>query len=266
VSYHYNPVAWDPWAEPSEYPDEVDLNDPDPHPSVALAEELYNKMPPKKQKEMDSLSCQFKKGDLPGEWRIPVRYWRSFILSMQEELEQMDAPEIGYMATGSPTIWTPRPEWRLEDLSEFDEEIVYHGTRALTIIQHEGLCAPVADVASGDDYGWEDVWKSEVGHSYRKMLDTRQRRRFNSFFGRDSARLFRNDELGGMVSLFWITMRKKTAEAYLDQRDSAVLEVDLSQLNYYWFFEDDILGESSYVFVMPTECPQAPPEAFEVVG
>ena len=63
----------------------------------------------------------------------------------------------------------------------------------------------------------------------------------------------------------WTTERLSTAQSY--GRGGAVFPVDQTKLRYYWLGEDDLQGEHSWYFVMPTDCPQAAPEAFEeVVG
>lgn len=148
------------------------------------------------------------------------------------------------------------PEW-------WPDDPVFHRTNAFSAIMAEGLCAPVAEMASNDpEYGWEAVWKEEVYSTYRHYLTKEQRRAFNAIFGEESARLVRKDEFGQLVSLFWVTKMRRDGRR---EGDRATLEVDLSKLRYYWWFPDEILGDASYCFVLPTDCPQALPDAFKLI-
>jgi hypothetical protein len=147
----------------------------------------------------------------------------------------------------------PLPDW-------WPDEPAYHGTRALDAIMCEGLCAPPAEYAAADpDYGWEAVWRDELYHSYLHHLEPGQRAAFNAIFGEGPAP-FPEHSFGQLVSLFWVSRYRRVAAGC-----GPALEVDLSQLRYYWWFPDEVLGERSYVFVLPTNCPQAPPSAFRPV-
>lgn len=146
----------------------------------------------------------------------------------------------------------PLPDW-------WPKQRAYHGTRAAyEVLLDQGLCAPGAVNASGDDYGWKDVWRDEVWHSYTNHLDGAQKRRFRDQSGLAGRRPSK-DAIGEVVALFWVTKRLQTAASHGD-----VLDVNLAALRYYWWFPDNVLGESSYVFVMPVDCPQALPAAFSM--
>ena len=60
------------------------------------------------------------------------------------------------------------------------------------------------------------------------------------------------------------TTRSKRKRAAASHGD--LFSVNLAMLRYYWWFPDEILGEESYVFVLPTDCPQALPAAFTLVS
>ena len=160
-----------------------------------------------------------------------------------------------------PTLLHPPGALAIDPLPDWWPEMrAYHGSRASWQIENEGLCAPTAEYASGDpEYGWSAVWKDELYQSYRHHLTAEQRRKFNALFG-ENARPFPKDTFGELVSLLWVTKNIEEAESYGD-----VYEVDLSKLNYYWWFPDEIAGKGAYVFVMPTDCPQALPSAFKRV-
>lgn len=150
-------------------------------------------------------------------------------------------------APGSEAVM-PLPEW-------WSEQSVYHGTsaRVWRAIQDEGFCCPPAfDCSDGGEYGWDAVWKHETYAAY-KSLTREQRRVFHRHVGHTGRSLVPMRALGYGVSLFWVSLSQRVAESY-----GVVTEVDLSLLRYYFWFEDEILGEQSYVFVMPMDCPQAP--------
>ena len=152
----------------------------------------------------------------------------------------------GFTGRGSRSL-----EIALEDLPEWwIEEPVYHGTNTESwrSIQREGLRCPVAESASGDEcgFGWKDVWREEVYASW-KALSLEQHQRFAALLGvnaKDVTRRF----LGENTSLFWVSKRKSVTENY-----DVPTVVDLSQLRFYWWFKDDVLGNDSYVFVLPID-------------
>lgn len=150
-------------------------------------------------------------------------------------------------SVAAPFALEPLPDW-------WPEEPVYHGTRYeyLASIQRNGLCAPPAWRASGDNYGWAEVWRHEVAASYRE-LTAEQRRKLNAHLGLPAGTRLTQKMLGQAVSLWWVSKDRRVAESY-----EVVNAVDLSQLNYFWWFPDTVLGQQSYVFVLPTACPQAP--------
>jgi hypothetical protein len=141
----------------------------------------------------------------------------------------------------------PLPKW-------WPREPIFHGTtlRALKSIQKNGLCAPRAERASFDDYGWEEVWAEEVYASY-KRLSRAQQLRFHAMLGAPTDLKMTKALLGSSVSLWWVSADVHVVEGY-----EVVTEVDLSKLDYYWWLRDDVRGESSFVLVLPTSCPQAP--------
>jgi hypothetical protein len=152
----------------------------------------------------------------------------------------------------------PLPEW-------WPDEPVYHGTRAWAKIKQQGLHAPLAEDAAPDpDYGWDAVWKSELYESYRHHLSPAQRRQFHHHFGSEPG-LLSMRALGQLVSLFWISRQRRVAASYGGIEGGQALQVDLHQLRYYWWFSDEILGDASYVFVLPADGPQALPSAFTPV-
>ena len=146
----------------------------------------------------------------------------------------------------------PLPDW-------WPEEPVFHGTKraAWRSIQSDGLCAPVAQYASGDDYGWREVWRHEIHASY-KGLSREQRSLFHHHVKWEERRQMSMAALGESVSLWWVSKRRSVAERY-----DVLTQVDLSVLDYYWWLPDEVLGEQSYVFVLPTDCPQAPPSVLK---
>ena len=147
----------------------------------------------------------------------------------------------------------PLPSW-------WPKKKAYHGTYddSVAAIQREGFCCPPAHECSDRaEYGWERLWKGEVYKAYREKLDDRQRRAFHAHLGLATggrrSTLVTADEIGERVSLFWVSRDQGVANRY-----EAVTEVDLSQLRYYFWFEDTSKGRQSYVFVLPRACPQAP--------
>jgi hypothetical protein len=149
----------------------------------------------------------------------------------------------------------PLPDW-------WPDEPVFHGTNrdAWSAIQKDGLCAPIAQNASGDDYGWNEVWRREIHASY-KALSKEQRRLLHRHVGHPPGRPMNMLDLGENVSLWWVSKQRRVAEGY-----SIVTQVDLSVLDYYWWLPDEVLGDESYVFVLPTDCPQAPPRLLERIA
>lgn len=139
---------------------------------------------------------------------------------------------------------------------------LYHGTRDAKHVLYLGLQQPPAygSVGGDPDYGWSGLWRSEMYSVYRR-LDPKMRRDFHQQLGFESGRLLSAETLGEMVSLFWVTTSLQTAQRY---GRGHVFEVDASQLSYYWWFGDE-MEKNSYVFVMPSDGPQAPPSAFKLV-
>jgi len=153
--------------------------------------------------------------------------------------------------------------YALHPLTRFKYQTVFHGTSeaAWKAIRRDGLCAPVAENASKwGSYGWREVWRHEVYASY-KNLSPEQRRRFHSLAGHPPGKLMSMTDLGRSVSLWWVSLRDRIAHTY-----DVVTQVDLSVLDYYWWLPDTILEEDSYVFVLPTNCPQAPPSVLKRWG
>jgi hypothetical protein len=157
----------------------------------------------------------------------------------------------------------------LGPLGWLEGETLYHGSGAPARLMTEGYCAPPAEdfidfdaITPGEGYDWPDYWSSVVYDDYRRM-SKEQRRSFHEMVGWGRPHLMPMEELGQRVSMMWTTERLSTAQSY--GGSGAVFQVDQTKLRYYWWGEDDLQGERSWYFVMPTDCPQAAPEAFEEV-
>jgi len=149
---------------------------------------------------------------------------------------------------------------------------LYHGTRAWQEIRLQGLCvAPGNQSLLDPEYGWDAYWADEQWRIY-KTLTREQKRRLH---GREAwtRAFFRargwNDE--APVALFFATELLYAARSYGGPREHdtheqyRVLRIDPAKIRYYWWSRDDLQGDRSYVFAMPTDCPQALPDAFTVV-
>jgi hypothetical protein len=140
---------------------------------------------------------------------------------------------------------------------------MFHGTswQNWTRISRNGLCNPPAEYATGGDpdYGWRGAWQHEVYNSYMHDLNREQRKKLNTILW--IGRRIPKRAFAEVVSLFFVSPDLRVVENYEVQ-----LQVDCTKLRYYWTFADDVLGDEAYVFVMPVECPQAPPSAFKKIG
>ena len=131
-----------------------------------------------------------------------------------------------------------------------------------------------ADMFAGDeDPEYPEIWKNFVYDSYRRDLNSAQRKKLKGLLLQQGARLWpkkgliSKEALAENTSLLWVTYRLRTAQGYQGgkRQNSAVLELDPRNLAYFWWFADDFQGESSLVFVLPNKGPQALHSAFKVV-
>lgn len=214
---------------------------------LPMLQKAYARASSSEQKRLEDLEKKFLEGDLQPfiSWakRVVPGSFSSF-KSIETVASSLTLPE----SPGAEAI-EDLPDW----WPKYD---VYHGTRDAVGILSTGLCAPQAFQASGDEYGWDEVWRDEIWNSYNHHLSGEQRQMFRDRSGL-SGRRPGKDSIGSVIALFWVSRRRRVAESH-----GTVLKVNLSALRYYWWFPDEILGEESYVFVLPDNCPQALPGAF----
>jgi hypothetical protein len=106
------------------------------------------------------------------------------------------------------------------------------------------------------------MWEKQVDASLGR-LRMPQKLKLYSLLGLDpgTGKRLARYRLGYSVSLWWVTTDLGDTRGYGD----LACEVDLSVLDYYWWDEDQVAGEGSYFFVLPTSCPQAPPSVLKSV-
>lgn len=216
---------------------------------LPILEQAYQSASPHEQKHIEQLEAAFFAGDRAGF----VAWAQKVVPGAFSSRKPVVSTALRLPTSPGEEAVDPLPEW-------WPEKPVYHGSRATyEVLYEEGLCAPVAVLASGDDYGWQEVWRDEVWHSYTHDLDATQKRRFRDQAGLAGRRPGK-DAIGEAVALFWVTQTKRVAASF-----GPVLEVNLAALRYYWWFPDEVLRERSYVFVLPVDCPQALPGAFSLI-
>jgi hypothetical protein len=165
----------------------------------------------------------------------------------------------GLALTEWPHSWQPSDVWVARD--NWDGMTLYHGSRTPDLIVIQGLCIPPAEVSLGDpDYGWDAYWHNRVWESYSRFLNQERKKRVANFFG--EKKILKRD-IGSLFSLLFVT--ETISVARNAGYRGAVFTVDPTKIAYFWALEDDLQGESSTCFVMPSACPQALPEAFELV-
>lgn len=215
---------------------------------LPMLTKAYESASSEEQERLQSLDERFHAGD-----REPFVLWvQNVVPGSFSSFKDFVPPQLHLPSSPGSEAIDPLPDW-------WPNEPVYHGSRAAhRILLVNGLCAPQASFASGDEYGWEEVWRDEVWNSYKSLTGV-ERRAFRDRSGLSGRRPSKED-IGRVVSLFWVTKTYRAAASHGD-----VLSVNLSALRYYWWFPDEVLGESSYVFVLPLDCPQALPEAFLIV-
>jgi hypothetical protein len=152
---------------------------------------------------------------------------------------------------------------------------LYTGVRDFREIIMEGFHGSnTAEMFAGnEDPEYPELWKNWVYDSYRRSLNSAQRKKLKGLLLQQGARLWpkkgliSKESLAENTSLLWVTYRLGTAQDYqgVKRQNSAVLQLDPRKLAYFWYFADDFQGESSLVFVLPAKGPQALHSAFKVV-